>query len=70
MLAARALVRSARAAARPRGLAGAAAPVRVGDAVPDLEVQIGWPPKPVALRERLRNRRVVVVGLPGAFTPT
>ena len=58
--------------ARSLGRVGARslATVRVGDAMPDVDVYVSWPPKAVNMRTRCAGRKVVVVGLPGAFTPT
>jgi len=46
--------------------------VAVGDAFPDVIAQSHEPswPTPVKLRQRLAGKRTIVVGLPGAFTPT
>jgi len=51
----------------------AAAPVKVGDTLPDnsdLAFHLGFPPEKVSLRKLCKGRTIVVVGLPGAFTPT
>jgi len=43
----------------------------VGDRIPNVGLRVGFPhPKTVDLPARLAGRRVVVLGLPGAFTPT
>jgi len=47
-----------------------AAVAKVGDAVPAVDLHKGFPPEKVALREFCRGKKVVLVGLPGAFTPT
>ena len=52
--------------ARPGGRAFAA----VGDAIPDVSLDVEFPPKEVSLKQRLAGRKVILVGLPGAFTPT
>jgi glutaredoxin/glutathione-dependent peroxiredoxin len=46
--------------------------IRVGDQLPDtaLAVLIGDEPQAYKLHDLIRDRNVVVVGLPGAFTPT
>ena len=54
------------AEASPRGRAFAA----VGDAIPDVSLDVEFPPKEVSLKQRLAGRKVILVGLPGAFTPT
>lgn len=53
-----------------RALLGRRGFAAVGDRVPDVSLDIDFPPKEVALGARLKNRKVVLVGLPGAFTPT
>jgi peroxiredoxin len=42
----------------------------VGTAFPKVEIDFGFPPERVDLAERVKGKRVIVVGLPGAFTPT
>jgi peroxiredoxin len=42
----------------------------VPPAVPDVKVFVGHPPVEVSMTERLAGKKVIVVGLPGAFTPT
>eukprot|EP00658_Telonema_sp_P-2_P017007 TRINITY_DN16585_c0_g1_i4.p2 TRINITY_DN16585_c0_g1~~TRINITY_DN16585_c0_g1_i4.p2 ORF type:complete len:197 (+),score=44.56 TRINITY_DN16585_c0_g1_i4:177-767(+) len=44
--------------------------IKVGDTIPDVSIQTGFPPEPVVMKERLAGKNVIVVGLPGAFTPT
>jgi peroxiredoxin len=44
--------------------------VKVGDMIPDVSLDSGFPPEKVNLREFTKGKRVVLVGLPGAFTPT
>ena len=51
------------------GLA-AAAGVKVGDLVPDIDLDYGFPPEKVNLKKYCAGKRIVLVGLPGAFTPT
>jgi len=51
-------------------LHGAAA-IDVGDSIPSgLKLHHGFPPEDIALDERLKGKKVLIVGLPGAFTPT
>lgn len=51
--------------------AGSAAKVpKLGDSVPDVNLHRGFPPTMVSLRELCKEKKVVLVGLPGAFTPT
>jgi len=49
---------------------GAAPKVNVGDALPDIALDHGFPPEKFSLMERMKGKRVILVGLPGAFTPT
>jgi len=44
--------------------------VNVGDKLPSIELDHGFPPKKVNLAERAKGRNIILVGLPGAFTPT
>jgi len=41
-----------------------------GDAMPDVQVQVTHPNVKVAMTRRCAGKKVIVVGLPGAFTPT
>jgi len=48
-----------------------AAAVDVGDTIPaDLTLHHGFPPEQISLDDRLKGKNVLMVGLPGAFTPT
>jgi len=48
-----------------------AAAIDVGDSVPPgLSLHHGFPPATIALDDRLEGKNVLVIGLPGAFTPT
>jgi peroxiredoxin len=45
--------------------------IDVGEHVPnDLTLHHGFPPAKISLDERFANKKVLLVGLPGAFTPT
>lgn len=44
--------------------------LRPGDAVPDANLHKGFPPTMVSVKEFCKGKKVVIVGLPGAFTPT
>ena len=49
-----------------RGMAIAA-----GSKFPSVEVDAAkWPPTAFNIAERIADKKVIVVGLPGAFTPT
>jgi len=42
----------------------------VGDTLPDVSFDLGFPPEKVPLSKLCTGKTLVVVGLPGAFTPT
>ncbi|EEC46278.1 predicted protein [Phaeodactylum tricornutum CCAP 1055/1] len=42
----------------------------VGDKLPAVELHHGFPPKKHNLAEYAKNKSILLVGLPGAFTPT
>jgi len=44
--------------------------VAIGDAVPNVSLDQGFPPAKVPLADYCKGKKVVLVGLPGAFTPT
>jgi len=44
--------------------------IKVGDKIPLSTVHSGFPPSFVNIAEYIANKNVIVVGLPGAFTPT
>jgi len=49
---------------------GAAPKVKVGDTFPDVSLDQGFPPEKFSLLDKMKGKRVILVGLPGAFTPT
>jgi peroxiredoxin len=52
-------------------MVAAATAVEIGYKIPaDLELHSGFPPKKVNLAEYVAGRNVILMGLPGAFTPT
>jgi hypothetical protein len=53
-----------------RRYAAAGPSMLVGEALPKVELDVGFPPERVNLAERVKGKRVIVLGLPGAFTPT
>lgn len=44
--------------------------IKVGDALPDVSLDEGFPPEKVKMKEFCSGKTFVLVGLPGAFTPT
>ena len=45
--------------------------IQVDDEFPkDVELHYGFPPERINISKRIQNKKVLVVGLPGAFTPT
>jgi len=46
------------------------AAIEVGDLIPDVELDFGFPPTKINMRERLAGKKTILMGLPGAFTPT
>ena len=45
--------------------------IEVGDSFPDeVELHLGFPPTKINVKERVAGKNVILVGLPGAFTPT
>jgi len=44
--------------------------IQVGDKIPDVTIHSGFPPSDVNVPSRIAGKQVVIVGLPGAFTPT
>ena len=45
--------------------------IDVGERVPsDLVLHHGFPPERHSLNERMKGKNILLVGLPGAFTPT
>jgi len=44
--------------------------IKAGDKVPAADLHFGFPPNFVNTEDYLEDRNVIVVGLPGAFTPT
>eukprot|EP00929_Paragymnodinium_shiwhaense_P093342 TRINITY_DN5348_c0_g1_i7.p3 TRINITY_DN5348_c0_g1~~TRINITY_DN5348_c0_g1_i7.p3 ORF type:complete len:133 (+),score=36.78 TRINITY_DN5348_c0_g1_i7:64-462(+) len=43
---------------------------KVGDNIPAVSLDDGFPPEPFPLADYCKGKKVVLVGLPGAFTPT
>jgi FKBP-type peptidyl-prolyl cis-trans isomerase len=62
-----------KAKAKAKAKAEAKEPVkrlRIGDKIPDVSLDKGFPPEKVPLVDFCKGKKVVLVGLPGAFTPT
>jgi peroxiredoxin len=50
---------------------GSVSAIDVGDTIPaDLTLHHGFPPERISLDGRLSGKNVLLLGLPGAFTPT
>eukprot|EP00930_Biecheleria_cincta_P020228 TRINITY_DN1525_c0_g1_i2.p2 TRINITY_DN1525_c0_g1~~TRINITY_DN1525_c0_g1_i2.p2 ORF type:complete len:146 (+),score=31.54 TRINITY_DN1525_c0_g1_i2:55-492(+) len=43
--------------------------VKVGDTIPNIGLDDGFPPEKIMLGDYCKDKTVVLVGLPGAFTP-
>ena len=43
---------------------------QVGEKVPNAELHFGFPPEKIDLSSRIAGRNVILLSLPGAFTPT
>jgi len=45
--------------------------IEIGERIPkDLTLHHGFPPETISLDDRMANKKVLLIGLPGAFTPT
>lgn len=45
--------------------------IKVDDEVPkDIELHLGFPPERINVHDRIKDKKVLLIGLPGAFTPT
>ena len=44
--------------------------VKVGDTVPSVEIDLGFPPSKVNVLEHTQKGTFILMGLPGAYTPT
>jgi len=42
----------------------------VGSKLPSVTLDLGFPPEAVNLAERVAGKKIILIGLPGAFTPT
>jgi len=47
-----------------------AAAISVGGNIPSIELDLGFPPAKVNIAKRAAGKKIILVGLPGAFTPT
>ena len=44
--------------------------IKVGDTVPSVEIDLGFPPSKVNVLEHTQKGTFILMGLPGAYTPT
>lgn len=44
--------------------------INVGDTIPSINLHHGFPPEMVNVHDYVQSKKVILVGLPGAFTPT
>jgi hypothetical protein len=42
----------------------------LGDKIPSVNMHLGFPPAMVNMAERTAGKKTILVGMPGAFTPT
>ncbi len=42
----------------------------VGDKLPSIDLHLNFPPQKYNLADFCQNKKIILVGLPGAFTPT
>jgi hypothetical protein len=62
---------SARVVASTRVVHARGLAIAAGSKFPSVEVDAAsWPPTPFNLADTIADKKVIVVGLPGAFTPT
>jgi len=45
-------------------------PAAIDSKLPSVEIDFGFPPEKVNVADRVKGKKVIMVGLPGAFTPT
>jgi hypothetical protein len=69
-LLAAALAATTASAAHFGGYAAAFAAITPGSKIPAINLHSGFPPSMVNMEEHCAGRKVAIVGLPGAFTPT
>jgi peroxiredoxin len=52
-------------------LLGVASSIKVGESIPDdADLHFGFPPERINVKDRVAGKKVILLGLPGAFTPT
>lgn len=52
------------------GRSHTAVDVAVGDSAPSVDLHSGFPPEMVNFADYTKGKKMILVGLPGAFTPT
>jgi len=50
--------------------ASASAIISVGDTLPSTTLDYGFPPEKINVLDRAKGKNIILMGLPGAFTPT
>jgi peroxiredoxin len=46
------------------------ASIKTGEKIPAVSLDFGFPPQKVFLPDYTSNKNMLIIGLPGAFTPT
>jgi hypothetical protein len=64
-----ALTAATTSAAHFGGYAAFAA-IKSGQKIPSVDLHSGFPPTMINIAEHVAGRNVIILGLPGAFTPT
>jgi len=44
--------------------------IHIGDKLPNVALDYGFPPEKLMMEDMCKNKKIVLMGLPGAFTPT
>jgi 2-Cys peroxiredoxin 5 len=46
------------------------APIKVGDKIPSIELHHGFPPEKINAADYVKGKKVIILGLPGACSPS